>query len=453
MQYRPEIDGLRAVAVLPVILFHAGLSSFAGGFVGVDIFFVISGYLITSILIADLDAGRFSLVTFYERRARRILPALFFVMLCCLPFAWMWMLPEQLDLFFKSVLAVCAFVSNILFWQKSGYFSAAAEEMPLLHTWSLAVEEQYYLLFPIFLLLCWKLGRGWVIGLILLCFCMSLGLSEWGWRNNPMANFYLAPTRVWELFAGSFVAFVPRRAWGRVGEALALLGLFAIVIAIFAYDKTLPFPSLYALLPVGGVVLVILFAQPGTGVAKLLSHRWLVAVGLISYSAYLWHQPLFAFARLRSLAEPSLGLMLGLSLLSLGLAAVSWRFVEQPFRHKGRGGLSRRHIFAFSAAGLFAFAVLGGGGKLFKGGVLAVPSGGHRDYASAPRRYKRVPQSWGAGSYPERGCLSYWGRRSHAAYGVDWGQSRGHACGRLGQRSSAARPIRYGCHRKLVSTS
>ena len=166
MKYRAEIDGLRALAVLPVILFHAGFELFSGGFVGVDVFFVISGYLITTIIIDDIENNRFSIVNFYERRARRILPALFFVMLVCIPFAWMWMLPEQMKDFSQSFVAVALFASNILFWQESDYFDAASEEKPLLHTWSLAVEEQYYLLFPIFLLLAWRFGRNKVFWMI-----------------------------------------------------------------------------------------------------------------------------------------------------------------------------------------------------------------------------------------------------------------------------------------------
>ena len=159
MKYRPEIDGLRAVAVLPVILFHAGFSGFSGGYVGVDVFFVLSGYLITTILIADLAEGRFSLLRFYERRARRILPALFVVMAACLPFAWFWMLPEEFKEFSHSIVAVVFFVSNVFFWQQTGYFAGAAEEKPLLHTWSLAVEEQFYIVFPLLLLVLWRFGR------------------------------------------------------------------------------------------------------------------------------------------------------------------------------------------------------------------------------------------------------------------------------------------------------
>jgi peptidoglycan/LPS O-acetylase OafA/YrhL len=189
MRYRPEIDGLRAVAVVPVILFHAGFETFSGGFVGVDVFFVISGYLITSLIIEDLEKGHFSIARFYERRARRILPALFFVMLCCIPFAWMWMLPHKLKDFGQSIVAVTLFASNVLFWIKDGYFSEAAELKPLLHTWSLAVEEQYYLCFPIFLIAIWRFGRPAVAALLMLIALVSLGLSEWGWRNAPSANF------------------------------------------------------------------------------------------------------------------------------------------------------------------------------------------------------------------------------------------------------------------------
>ena len=197
MKYRADIDGLRALAVVPVVLFHAGFEAFAGGFVGVDVFFVVSGYLITSILIEDIENNRFSLVNFYDRRARRLLPMLFFVMLACIPFAWFWMLPIQMRDFSESLIAVSLFVSNIYFWQESGYFAIAAEETPLLHTWSLAVEEQYYLFFPVFLFALWRFGKNRVFWAIVGLSILSLVLSEWGWRNNPHANFYLALTRAW----------------------------------------------------------------------------------------------------------------------------------------------------------------------------------------------------------------------------------------------------------------
>ena len=365
MKYRPEIDGLRALAVVPVILFHAGFELFSGGFVGVDVFFVISGYLITTILIEDIENKRFSIVNFYERRARRILPALFFVMLICIPFAWMWMLPSQMKDFSQSLVAVSLFASNILFWRESGYFAAVAEEKPLLHTWSLAVEEQYYVLFPIFLILAWRFGKNRVFWMIVVMAAISLLLSEWGWRNKAIANFYLAPTRAWELFAGSIAAFVVQKQGVQKNNPLALVGLAAILFSIFFYDEATPFPSVYGLVPVLGVVLIVLYAEKETIVAKLLSTNGLVGIGLISYSAYLWHQPLFAFARIRSLEHPSLLHMSVLSFTSLVLAYFSWRYIEKPFRDKDL--LSRFQILIPSALLLTSFAVVGLLGHLSKG--------------------------------------------------------------------------------------
>jgi peptidoglycan/LPS O-acetylase OafA/YrhL len=357
MKYRPEIDGLRALAVLPVILFHAGFELFSGGFVGVDVFFVISGYLITTILIEDIENKRFSIINFYERRARRILPALFFVMLVCIPFAWMWMFPDQLRDFSKSLVAVSLFVSNILFWSESGYFESAAEEKPLLHTWSLAVEEQYYVLFPIFLILAWRFGKNRVFWLIVVLAAISLLLSEWGWRNHPRANFFLAPTRAWELFAGSIAAFIVQRQGVQNNNLLAFAGLAAIIFSIFLYDETTPFPSVYALVPVLGVVLIVLYADRETVAARLLSTKGFVGIGLISYSAYLWHQPLFAFARLRLSSHTAEELMIALIIISFLVAYFSWKYVEAPFRSKN---LSKRSIFIFSSVGLILFATLGG---------------------------------------------------------------------------------------------
>lgn len=343
--------------MMPVILFHAGFDIFSGGFIGVDVFFVISGYLITNILIEDIENKRFSIVDFYERRARRILPALFFVMLCCIPFAWLWLLPSDMKNFSQSLVAVSLFSSNILFWQESGYFAAAAESKPLLHTWSLAVEEQYYVLFPLFLLLCWRFGKNSVFWMIVFFAVISLALSEWGWRNEPTANFYLAPTRAWELLAGSIAAFITQKRGVKANNILSLIGLVAILVSITIYDEQTPFPSLYALLPVAGVVLLILYGSSQTYAAKFLSNKIFVGLGLISYSAYLWHQPLFAFARVNSVSSPSTELMFVLSATSLALAYLSWRFIEAPFRNKNI--IDKKIIFW--AVGFFgAFFILVG---------------------------------------------------------------------------------------------
>ncbi|MFZ0423997.1 MAG: acyltransferase, partial [Xanthobacteraceae bacterium] len=313
MNYRSEIDGLRAVAVVPVILFHGGFQLFSGGFVGVDIFFVISGYLITSVIIAEEKAGEFSLISFYERRARRILPALFFVMLACLPFAWLWMDPFELKEFSKSLSTVSVFASNIEFWRESGYFAADTELKPLLHTWSLAVEEQYYVLFPLFMIFCWQFGTRWTIGLFGAIASVSLATAEWGSVNHLAGTFYFLPTRAWELLLGASVALhhfarkdTDIAAINRpLGEVAGIAGIVLITYSVFAFDKTTPFPSLYTLIPTIGTVLIISFATQRTFVGRLLGGRLPTGIGLISYSAYLWHQPMFAFARLHSQKEPS----------------------------------------------------------------------------------------------------------------------------------------------------
>jgi peptidoglycan/LPS O-acetylase OafA/YrhL len=399
LKYRPEIDGLRALAVIPVILFHAGFELFSGGFVGVDVFFVISGYLITTILIEDIENKRFSLVNFYERRAKRILPALFFVIFVCIPFAWMWMLPSQMKDFSQSLVAVSLFASNILFWLESGYFDAAAEEKPLLHTWSLAVEEQYYLLFPIFLILTWRFGKNKVFWMIVVLAAISLLLSEWSWRNHPTANFYLAPTRVWELFSGSFAAFVVQKHGVRKNNFLALLGLSAIIFSILVYDKNTPFPSLYALVPVIGVVLLILFAEKKTSAAKFLSTKAMIGLGLISYSAYLWHQPVFAFARIRASEHPSNLLMLALSFFSIILAYFSWRYVEKPFRNRLFGIKKIFFITFLVLSFFFVFGLVGSKSNGFGDRFIKKLSGdvGHEEfhqYLDANYFYCELPEPY-----------------------------------------------------------
>lgn len=357
MNYRAEIDGLRALAVVPVILFHAGFEPFSGGFVGVDVFFVISGYLITAIIIEDIDKKRFSVANFYERRARRIVPAMLLVVLMCIPFAWLWMSPSQMTDFSQSLVAVSLFASNFFFWRESGYFDTAAEEKPLLHTWSLAVEEQYYMVFPIFLIIAWRFGKNKVFWMVVVMAVISLLLSEWGWRKQPTANFYLAPTRAWELFSGSIAAFIVQRQGVKRNDLLALIGLAAIVFSIFFYDETTPFPSIYALVPVIGVVLLVLYADKETFAAKLLSTKGFVGIGLISYSAYLWHQPLFAFARIKSVDGPSSFVMASLALISFVLAFASWQYVEKPFRNKNF--LQRNTVFTASLFGFIAFSTVG----------------------------------------------------------------------------------------------
>ncbi len=362
MDYRREIDGLRAIAVLPVILFHAGFETFSGGFVGVDVFFVISGYLITTIILAELQAGKFSIINFYERRARRILPALFVIMLACLPFAWLWLMPQDMKSFSQSLAAVSTFASNILFWRTSGYFESAAELKPLLHTWSLAVEEQYYLFFPIFLMLTWRLGKRWILWLLAAAFVVSLAGAQWYSVVKPEAAFYLLPTRGWELLVGAFIAFYFANGSNRnpakvLSEVAGVIGIMLIIYAIFVFDKQTPFPSLYTLVPTFGTALILLWATQNTFVGKLLGNKVLVGIGLISYSAYLWHQPLFAFAKHRSLEEPSQALLGYLAIISIALAYFSWKYVETPFRDKKL--FNRKKIFLFGAVGSVFFIFVG----------------------------------------------------------------------------------------------
>lgn len=372
MKYRREIDGLRAIAVVSVIFFHAGFQAFSGGYVGVDIFFVISGYLITSIIITEQSAGAFSLANFYERRARRILPALFLVLTVCLPLAWLYLMPRDMDKFSQSLVAVSTFSSNILFWRSSGYFETVAELNPLLHTWSLAVEEQFYLLFPIFLVLSWRLGKRWLIGLLSLTAAISLVGASWGVVAKPDFTFFMLPTRGWELLLGSFVAFYFERvnyqeSTKTANQVGSILGLLLISLAIFLYDKNTPFPGLYALIPTIGTALIILFATPQTIAGKLLGQKWIVGMGLISYSAYLWHQPLLAFSRHRDFSKSNQFTALTICGVTFILAYLSWRFVEMPFRNKK--WLSRKTIFFLSLTGSLVFISLGLIGQVMHGNV------------------------------------------------------------------------------------
>ncbi|MBV1915662.1 MAG: acyltransferase [Pseudomonadales bacterium] len=374
MKYRAEIDGLRAIAVIPVILFHAGFEWFSGGFVGVDVFFVISGYLITTIILAEKEKGSFSLANFYERRARRILPALFLVMFACLPFAWFWLLPSDLKDFSQSLIAVVTFSSNILFWQETGYWGAENELKPLLHTWSLAVEEQYYVLFPLFLMLMWRFPKSWMITSFVLLVVCSLIAAQWSAYNDPTANFFLLTTRAWELGIGACIAFyfIYKKQTVRallshqsIDEILGVVGLILIGYSVFLFDETVPFPSVYALVPTIGTGLIIVFASQNTWVGRVLGMKIPVEIGLISYSAYLWHQPLFAFAHHRSIHEPSELLIMGLSLITFVLAYLSCKYVEKPFRKKDL--FNRKAIFIFGLSGSIIFLSIGVAGHLTGG--------------------------------------------------------------------------------------
>ncbi|ASP36098.1 acyltransferase family protein [Labrenzia sp. VG12] len=370
MNYRREIDGLRAIAVLPVVFYHGGVELFSGGYAGVDVFFVISGYLITAIIISELSQGRFSLARFYERRARRILPALIAMVTISTVLALIWMPPSQLITYSKTVVSIALFSSNFFFWRNSGYFDPEAESNPLIHTWSLAVEEQFYILFPLALMLFWRFGRSRVFWLIAISAVASLLLTEYGWRYRAWANFYLLPTRAWELLAGSLCALVLLQRDLKPNSSLAFSGLGMIVVSILLFDRSTPFPSLWTLLPVAGTVLIILFEDGATLTGKLLGAKPLVAIGLISYSLYLWHQPMLAFTRIRLLDAPSELMLLGVALLSVPVAYLSWRYVEQPFRKTATasfGKTSTKTILTVSFAALLLVFATGLFGVLSEG--------------------------------------------------------------------------------------
>ncbi|MBS4046988.1 MAG: acyltransferase [Alphaproteobacteria bacterium] len=337
MNYRADIDGLRAVAVLPVVLFHADIFNiFQGGYLGVDVFFVISGYLITSIILSDIAAAKFSFVQFYERRIRRILPAQVLVIICTIPFALLWLPPDMLQEFVRSVSRTMQLRSNLFFMQVTGYFNDSNLLKPLIHMWSLSIEEQFYLLFPLLLVFMSRFARSWLLPVLIVGTILSLGMAEWGIRNYPRVAFYSLPTRAWELAIGAILALLASR-YGRL-PAKGLLGLLPLagIILIFGsmvmFDSTTRHPSLLTILPVTGTAMVIWFGGGNDPCTRLLSFKPLVGVGLISYSLYLWHQPVLALGRAYSIDRLDVFMTLALIGLSVGLAVLSWKYVEVPCR-------------------------------------------------------------------------------------------------------------------------
>lgn len=363
LTYRPDVDGLRAVAVLPVLFFHAGVERFSGGFVGVDVFFVVSGYLITSIILAEIRAGTFTYLGFYERRVRRIFPALFLVMAVSVPLGLFVLVPEHLQDFGQSVIAAALFVSNFFFYLEDGYFEGPADLHPLLHTWSLAVEEQFYLLVPLLLTLLvrWRVS---VAAALLGLAGLSFAFSVWQLAHNPSAAFYLLPARFWELMLGAVLAaaVLPALRSGALAAAGVLAGLLAIAAAVFLFDEFTAFPGAAALLPCVGTALVIHCGRTSNPLSVLLGSAPLRGIGLLSYSLYLWHFPLMVFAR-HLLIRPfnSLEIVLLLA-LTFGLSLLSWRYVEQPFRARSATGavrIARRPLFRFAAVVMLAAVAFG----------------------------------------------------------------------------------------------
>jgi peptidoglycan/LPS O-acetylase OafA/YrhL len=341
IDYRPDIDGLRAVAVLSVLGFHAFPSLLPGGFIGVDVFFVISGFLITSILYVEMHRGRFSLIGFYARRILRIFPALFLVLLACLLVGWYTLLADEYKQLGKHIASGAGFIANLTLWFEAGYFDRASEVKPLLHLWSLGIEEQFYIVWPLLLWGMWRLSR-YMRGVTLAILIVSLLYASVLVFVDQTQSFYAPWTRAWELLAGALIALQwlqtgtlpkwmrhPATQWG---------ALLALLLGMFLLHSEYPFPGAIALVPVLAAAVLVAGTEQGRGtMSRLLSSRPMVSIGLISYPLYLWHWPLLSFAHIFEGGQPPVQVRLALLLIAFILAVLTYWGVERPFR-----GLPRR---------------------------------------------------------------------------------------------------------------
>lgn len=408
--YRPDVDGLRALAVLPVILFHAGFSC-PGGFIGVDVFFVISGYLITQIIERELGAHRFSVLVFYQRRIRRIFPALFVMLAATTLVGYRFLPPVELKALGESLVAASAFSSNILFNLWSGYFAPNSEFTLLLHTWTLSLEEQFYVCWPLILAaLSLPAARRWKIPTALAVLVGTLLLSAHWVGSNPNVAFYLLPSRAWELALGAVLSFAPiARVVARLPRALAgvasLAGIGMLTIAVTTFSRATPFPGFAALLPCMGAALVIAAGEGGPSVGgRFLSLRPLVWVGMISYSLYLWHWPLFVFGHLlanRKLTGVERG---GLLVLVFIVSWLSWRFVESPFR---KAHVARAKVRSWVIGGLVTSALfVAVGAILYLGNGLPARGPSVGDFEREAQALQKSPCLAHGASLPGvEGCL------------------------------------------------
>ena len=427
--HRPEIDGLRALAIVPVVLHHAAPTVLPGGFAGVDVFFVISGYLITGIIAGELAAGRFSLRHFWERRLRRIVPALAAMLLAAMVAGWAILIPEDFARFAKALLASSVFGSNLHFARGTGYFDNDAGALPLLHTWTLGVEEQFYLLFPLLVLGVWRWRRDALLPVAMLLGLGSFALALWLAPRWPLAAFYLLPTRMWELMLGAGCALLPSRP--RADGRLAAAGIGLILAGFALIDPYTPAPGPLFLLPTIGTALVLVFANGQTGTGRWLAVRPLTWLGLISFGLYLWHQPVLAFAHYVHFGPlPPLALA-GAVAVSVGLGSLSYRWIEQPVRTRrwvarpallvgvcsvllaaplavGAAGYTRQ-LLPHSAAEAQQLAGLKPKGALYP---KVVPPGGAIGFvlfgdSHAGQYFQAATGRFGAGALlSENGCLS-----------------------------------------------
>jgi len=366
--YRPDIDGLRAIAVLAVVAFHAFPGAAPGGFVGVDVFFVISGYLISGIIIAGLREHRFSFTEFYARRIRRIFPALVIVLFACWLCGWFVLFADDYRQLSAHITGGVAFASNFVLWNEAGYFDDAADTKPLLHLWSLGIEEQFYLVWPLLLLVAWRRGVN------LLWFTVTLLVASflynvWRIRIDVVGTFYSPVTRFWELLVGGTLACLaaaPSQVAANFRQAGAAIGLVLIATAIAVLDSSRLFPGLWAVLPTAGAAL-ILAAGPGTWVNRaLLSHPVLVWIGLVSYPLYLWHWPLLSFARIIAGETPSPSVRIAAVAASIVLAWLTYQLVERPVRHGRKAPLVVPVLCTLMAAVLVTAEVTRRTGGLFE---------------------------------------------------------------------------------------
>jgi peptidoglycan/LPS O-acetylase OafA/YrhL len=341
MKYRSDIDGLRALAVIPVLLYHAGVPGFPGGFVGVDMFFVISGYLICGMIDADIRKGSFSLATFYKRRILRILPALFVMFLGASVLAYIYLLPVELEDYAKSLISAIGSLSNFYFAGHADYFDAPAETKPLLHTWSLGVEEQFYLLVPLLMLIGWRVARDRVKLLFAVAAALSFAAAVAVSYRNTTFVFYMTPFRAWELALGALLSikFIPSPESAFARNTVGVLGLLLLLGAILAGSPNAPRLLMTSLASIGAALVIASSERERSVAGRLLSLRPFVFVGLISYSLYLWHWPLIVFQRSDGLLVvngSSLLTKLALIACSFLIAWLSWKFIELPFRSRAR---------------------------------------------------------------------------------------------------------------------
>jgi peptidoglycan/LPS O-acetylase OafA/YrhL len=393
LTYRPDIDGLRAIAVIAVLGYHLGILHLSGGFVGVDVFFVISGYLMGSLIISDAKGGKFSVAAFYARRIRRIIPALVTMLILVFILSYFYLFPSEFVRFSWSALYSALSVSNIFFLHHSGYFDALSSTQPLLHTWSLAVEEQFYVLFPLFVVIVFRYAPRLLNASIVLICIGSFALSAHGTFVDPDSSFYLAHTRAWELLLGTLVA---NQSWTMTFPALtrnvlALLGLAMIGFAILTYNPETPFPGATALVPCLGATFIIAAGQSGMSfVGSLLSLRPVVFIGLISYSLYLWHWPIIFFQRTDSMLVSSVSpfyTRLVVIICSLAIATLSWQFVEKPLRRQSKTTPNSKvfigGLLGLGSSAVLALLVASANGLPGRFSAMAVQYASYLDYGQA----------------------------------------------------------------------